>query len=176
MLALDAQRQALWIAQFSSEVLAPPQMRNGIVVARSGDGRIFGLDADDGTRKWVYQRSHAGADRAQLRRAAASSRAGVFAGFPGGRLVALQSDSGALGWEATVALPRGATELERVADVIEPPGRRREAGLRGRVPGPRRAASTLRNGTPLWARDVSSIAGLADRSAQRLTSPTTRAR
>ena len=35
--------------------LSPPQANSGMVVVRTGDGRIFGLDADNGKRKWIYQ-------------------------------------------------------------------------------------------------------------------------
>jgi outer membrane protein assembly factor BamB len=48
-------------------------------------------------------------------------RGGVFAGFAGGRLVALVLASGNVAWEGVVATPRGATELERVADVTSVP-------------------------------------------------------
>ena len=64
------------------------QIERGIVVVRSGDGRLYGLDAATGARKWVYQRTlpaltirtHAGV---------VIYRDAVFAGFPGGRLVAV---------------------------------------------------------------------------------------
>ena len=83
----------------------------------------------------------------------------MFAGFAGGRLVALSLDTGNVGWEATVALPKGATELERVADVSSLPvldGKQVCAvAFQGRV-----ACFDLAQGTPNWARDVSSISGM----------------
>ena len=61
----------------------------------------------------------------------------VYAGFPGGKLAAIALANGALRWEATVALPKGATELERVTDVIgDPAAQGREvcaAAYQGRV-------------------------------------------
>ena len=159
VLAFDRDGKALWKAQLSSEVLAPPRAQDGTVVARSGDGRIYGLDAASGARKWVYQRttpalsvrSHVGF---------VIERGGVFVGFPGGRLVALSIVNGNLGWEAVVALPRGATELERVADITSLPvidGQRICAvAFQGRV-----GCFDAVRGTVVWARDVSSIAGLA---------------
>jgi outer membrane protein assembly factor BamB len=33
-----------------------PLAQDGVVVARSGDGRIYGLDTATGKRRWVYQR------------------------------------------------------------------------------------------------------------------------
>ena len=159
VLAFDREGKSLWQAQLSSEVLAPPEAQLGIVVVRTGDGRIHGLDAATGKGKWVYQRalptlsvrSHAGV---------VVTQGGVFAGFPAGRLVALALSNGNIGWEAIVALPRGTTELERVADVTSLPvidGKRAcAAAFQGRV-----ACFDLSRGTLLWARDVSSVAGIA---------------
>lgn len=159
VLAFDRSGKALWKTQLSGEVLAPPEVQEGIVVARAGDGRVYGLDAASGKQKWTYQRStpslsvrtHAGL---------VVERGAVFVGFPGGRLVGLALASGAVGWEAVVALPRGATELERVADITSLPvvdGQRVCAvAFQGRV-----ACFDAMRGAPVWARDVSSIAGLA---------------
>jgi outer membrane protein assembly factor BamB len=84
----------------------------------------------------------------------------LYAGFPGGKLVALNAANGAQLWEATVALPRGATELERVADVMGNPAvdERQVCAVayQGRV-----ACFDRRTGAPLWARDTSSNSGLA---------------
>ena len=159
VLAFDAKGQPLWQARLSSEILSAPQVANDIVVVRTGDGRIFGLDARDGKRKWVYQRA--------MPALALRSNAGVvvahgavFAGFAGGKLVALNLATGNLGWEATVALPRGATELERVTDISSLPvvdGRMICAtAYQGRT-----ACFEIASGNLLWARDVSSSAGLA---------------
>ena len=159
IIALDGRGEVRWITQLSSEVLAPPQYADGFVVARSGDGRIYGLSATDGTRKWVYQR---GTPALTVRSFAGAlvTRGAVFAGYPGGKVVALNLQTGALGWEGTVAQPRGATELERVADVTSLPvldgTQVCAAAYQGRI-----ACFDASRGTPLWARDVSSVSGLA---------------
>jgi len=159
VLAFDRSGKALWKAQVSGEVLAPPVAEEGTVVARAGGGRVYGLDAATGKQKWIYERStpplsvrtHAGL---------VADRGGVFVGFPGGRMVALALSNGNLGWEAVVALPRGTTELERVADITSPPvldGQRVcAAAYQGRT-----ACFDATRGTLLWARDLSSAAGLA---------------
>lgn len=159
VIALDGRGRERWIAQVSSEVLASPQYADGVVVVRSGDGRIYGLNAADGTRKWVYQR---GTPALTVRSfgGVVVNRGAVFAGYPGGKLVALNLQNGALGWEGTVAQPRGATELERVADVTSLPvldGMLLCAvAYQGRI-----ACFDASRGTPVWARDVSSFSGLA---------------
>lgn len=159
VLAYDLNGNAVWQSRVSSEVLSAPQSAEGVVVVRAADGQIYGLDARDGKRKWVYQRalpalairSHAGV---------VVTRGGVFAGYAGGKLVALSLSNGVLGWEASVAQPRGATELERIADVTSLPvvdgSSVCAVAYQGRV-----ACFEIANGNLIWAREMSSVSGLA---------------
>ena len=159
VLAFERGGKALWKAQLSGEVLAPPEVLDGIVVARAGDGRVYGLDAITGKQRWLYQRSTPPLS-VRTHTGLVVSRGAVFVGFPGGRLVALVLENGGVGWESVVALPRGATELERVADITSLPvidGQQICAvAYQGRV-----ACVDASRGTLRWARDVSSVAGLA---------------
>ncbi|MFA4969213.1 MAG: outer membrane protein assembly factor BamB [Sulfuritalea sp.] len=147
-----------WKARVSSEVLAAPAVADGLAIVRSGDSRIFGFDAVDGKRRWVYQRS---TPALSLRSNVGVVPAGQFtlAGFPGGKLVAIANNNGAAVWEVTVALPKGATELERVADVTSLPvvsgSTVCAAAFQGRV-----ACFDARSGNTIWSRDMSSSAGL----------------
>lgn len=158
VLAFDTRGQPLWKARVSSEVLAPPAFVEGAVIVRSGDSRIFCLDARDGRQRWVYQRT---TPPLSLRGPAGVAVADklILAGFPGGKLVAISSANGAAVWEATVTLPRGSTELERVADVTGTPvvaGRAVcAAAYQGRV-----GCFDLAGGNVLWAREMSSDVGL----------------
>ncbi len=158
VLAFDSAGKPKWTARVTSEVLAAPQFAEDLVLVRSGDNRIFGLDAADGKRKWVYQRS---TPSLSLRSNVGVTVAGkaALAGFPGGKLVAIALNNGAAIWEATVALPKGATELERVSDVTSAPvvaGREVcAAAYQGRV-----SCFDLASGNHLWSRDVSSAAGI----------------
>jgi outer membrane protein assembly factor BamB len=159
VLAFDAATgRETWKARVSSEVLAAPAVADGLAIVRSGDSRIFGFDAADGKRRWVYQRS---TPALSLRSSVGVVVAGrhTLAGFPGGKLVAIANNNGAAEWEVTVALPKGSTELERVADVTSSPvvsgGTVCAAAFQGRV-----ACFDIKSGNTLWARDMSSSAGL----------------
>jgi outer membrane protein assembly factor BamB len=158
VLAFDSGGKALWSAQVSSEVLAPPLVVDSQVLVRSADNRIYALDVLDGKRRWVYQRTTPPLSlRMPFGLTVADGK--VLAGFPGGKLVAVSLANGAAVWEATVALPRGATELERVADVSGTPvvsGRAVCAvAYQGRV-----ACFEVASGNALWSREMSSDVGL----------------
>jgi outer membrane protein assembly factor BamB len=159
VLAFDHGGKPAWQAKVSSEVLAAPAVTEDTVYVRSGDGRVFAFNAADGQRKWVYQRA---TPTLTVRSAAGVvvDRNGAFAGFGGGKLVALEASSGAVAWEASVALPRGVSELERIADVTSNPvidGRAIcAAAFQGRV-----ACFDVNSGTPIWGRDLSSLTGVA---------------
>jgi outer membrane protein assembly factor BamB len=89
-----------------------------------------------------------------------ASRGGVFLGLPGGRLLAMDMQTGTVGWDGAVASPKGATELERIADVTSRPAiEERQAcavAFQGRL-----ACFEIVRGTLNWTRDVSSLAGIA---------------
>ena len=160
LLALDrTDGRQRWKTTLSSEVTGQLLAVQDVVIARTGDGSVHGLAAADGSRKWLYSRN---LPALSLRGSGGMAVRDdvVYAGFPGGKLVALNVANGAQLWEATVAVPRGATELERVADVMGNPvvDERQVCAVayQGRV-----ACFDRRNGSPLWARDTSSNTGLA---------------
>ena len=159
VLAFDAaDGKALWSAKVNSEILAPPAVGEGLVVTRTGDNRLIAFDAFDGKRKWTYQRP---LPPLALRATAAPvlDNKVVVSGFPGGKVVAVSAANGALLWEGAVSLPKGSTELDRVADVTARPviaGRTLCAvAFQGKV-----ACFDISNGNTLWTREMSSAAGL----------------
>jgi len=157
--AYDAAGKLLWKAKVSSEVLSVPRYFDGMVIVRAGDNHIFGIDATDGSRKWVYERINP----ALILRSSVGivvDGGAVYAGFAGGKMVAIRADNGKLLWEATVAQPKGVTEIERIADITSLPF----------VDGPvvyavayqgKIAAIDRTNGHVVWDRDISSYSGLS---------------
>ena len=160
MFALDARDGAVkWRARVSSEVLAAPKLGEGLVLVRSADSRIFAFGAEDGERRWGYQRP---APSLIVRSPAGLTihMGAAYAGFSGGRLVAITLANGSARWEATVALPKGATELERVTDIVgDPAALGREvcaAAYQGRV-----ACYDGQNATRRWARALPPPTGVS---------------
>jgi outer membrane protein assembly factor BamB len=159
VLAFDPAGRALWKSNVTGEVLAPPNVMASSVIVRTADGRIFALNRADGKRKWVFQRPPP-ALTLRTNAGVLVSGSTLYAGYPGGKVVAIEAESGKPTWEATMSLPRGATELERVADVSGVPvlddSRVCAAVYQGRTG----CVETL-NGNVLWTREISSADGVA---------------
>ena len=157
-LAIDASGHIAWSTPLAGEIIAPASVSRGTAVMRTSDGRIYALALEDGKRKWVYQRQ----SPALLLRTEAGALAignDVVAGYPNGKLIALDLEDGKLVWEVTVSNPRGATELERIADVaglplVDPP-RVCAASFQGKV-----VCFEIQTRNVLWSRDVSSSRAL----------------
>ena len=105
-----------WESKVSSEVLSAPRVAGDRVIVRSNDGRVFGLDAADGSRKWVFDR---GLPALSVRGNATPVGANglTFIGYDDGTVVALRDQDGLQAWSQAVAEPEGRTELERMADI-----------------------------------------------------------
>jgi outer membrane protein assembly factor BamB len=159
VLALDVAGKTLWTTSVAGEVIAPPAVSRKVAVVRTSDGRIFGLSADDGKRKWVFQR----ATPSLLLRSESGVLAigqDVVAGYPNGKLIALDIEDGKLTWEVAVMQPRGNTELDRIADVAGLPvidgGQICAVAFQGKV-----ACYDIQSRNLVWARDMSSSRDLA---------------
>ncbi|WVH09486.1 MAG: Outer membrane beta-barrel assembly protein BamB [Fluviibacter phosphoraccumulans EoVTN8] len=147
-----------WTASVKGELVAPPAITEGLVVVRTSDNRVIALDALDGKQRWNYQRSN---PPLAVRSVAPPLPFGPFVlvGMPGGKIFALSLQNGAPAWEGTVSVPRGATELDRVSDVVTVPA----------VQGPqmcavafqgRAACFDMQGGSQMWSREVTSVAGI----------------
>lgn len=164
VVALDAASGAeRWRTPIGAEVLAAPSVGDAVVVVRTSDSRLIGLDAASGARRWVYQRNTPPLSLRSFAGVTLESGA-ALAGYPGGKLVAVSLANGGQLWELSVATPRGATEIERIADIAGTPvlGRRELCAVayQGRA-----ACFDASNGNALWSRDFSSSVGM-DRDAR----------
>lgn len=158
LIGLDNTGKVKWSTPLGAEVVTVPAVAQGIVVVRSSDNRISAYELDSGKRRWSFQRQ---APTLALRHTGSVLIDGgsVYAGLPGGRMLALSIQNGSVRWEAAVSQPRGSNEIERIADVVSTPvsnGRDVCAvSFQGRV-----ACFDLGVGRGVWARDLSSSAGL----------------
>jgi len=162
--AYDFNGKLLWKSKVSSQVLSSPKVDYNTVVVRCGDSRIYGLNAIDGSRKWVYERA---TPALSLRSSAGVVLDGgaAYAGFAGGKLIALRVEDGKVIWEASVAQPKGTTEIERIADITSLPfvdgSLVYAVAYQGKV-----AAVDRATGRIAWSRDISSYTGLSAEDAR----------
>jgi len=167
VIALNASdgRQA-WKVAAGTEVLSTPTVGLNAVLVRVGD-KVMSLEAATGKTRWTWQRALPTLVLRQPSPVAvaevttpAGSTGLVFAGLPGGRLVALDLETGALRWETAIAQPRGTNEIERIADVLGRPwvaGREVCAtAYQGRV-----ACQDALSGAPIWSRELPAWTGIA---------------
>ena len=148
-----------WQAPLSSEILASPVIDNGVVVARTGDGKVFGLSSYDGSVKWTISRqlpklTLRGDSRPVLTQGVA------FIGFSDGNMTALKAENGSALWDFPISFPRGTNEIDRLADVDTNPllvGDFLYISSYQEVT----HALDIRNQRIAWSSDVSSIHSLA---------------
>jgi outer membrane protein assembly factor BamB len=159
VVAFDAGGKKLWEAQASSDVISPPLVGRDLVIVRSTDNRITAYKAKNGERLWVFQKQQ---PALSLRAESEMIFAGdsVLVGFPGGRMGAIALSNGAGRWEAGVSEPKGATEVERLADVMGAPQMAGDdvctASYQGRI-----GCFDARTGDLRWAREFSAGTGVA---------------
>jgi len=157
-----------WRATVSTEVLSPPQGASGIVVVQCGDGKLFGLSAEDGHQVWNLDNT---IPLLTLRGTSAPLIRGdqVYFGLANGKVLAVKLYDGTIRWQVELAVSRGRSELERMVDVD---GAMRVSGdsvyavaFHGRL------VSVAQNtGRVVWSRDISSSLGLdVDDTAVYLT-------
>lgn len=120
LMVFDGDGKLRWKEQLSSGAMSAPAVGSGLVVVRAGDNRITAFDAQTGARRWVVLRTTPplilqGAPGVVI------DSGTVYVAQPGGKLGAFNSLNGGVRWESVVADPKGATELERVVDVVGQP-------------------------------------------------------
>jgi outer membrane protein assembly factor BamB len=159
VLALSEQDGSeVWRSRVSSEVLSVPKAALGMVIVHTIDGKLYALNVSDGNVAWMYDRSipvltlHGNSSPV-------ISGSKVFCGFASGKLIAFDIESGQQYWEATIAVPTGRSELERLVDIDGDPvvqgGMVYVATYQGQL-----AAVDERSGDVVWRRKLSSYAGL----------------
>jgi outer membrane protein assembly factor BamB len=157
VIALGLNGAVLWTSRVSSEVIAPAAISEAAVIVLGGDGSVTALDPKTGTRKWTIQRVLPSLT-VRSSTIPVILRGAVFVGTAQGKLLAIDTTNGSIGWEATVATPKGASELERLVDVVGRPAVDGEricaSAFQGRV-----ACFDVVRGSLLWSRDASSLTG-----------------
>lgn len=170
VIALDAaQGTERWRTQATSAVNIPPVVGGDVVVVRSTDYRIQAFDAQTGKLRWELQRpGPALALRTSMRMLIVQGV--LITGMPSGRMMVIDLNTGAVRWEGTVSASRGASDLERISDVVGAPlplgSLLCGASYQGRVA----CFDVSQAGRLLWDRKISTATGMAS-DGQRIYVP-----
>lgn len=151
----------LWKAKVTSEVLSVPVAANNVVVVRTTDGAIIALNEKTGAKLWSYEvtvptLSVRGAGKPII------VEDTVIAGYDNGKLIALRLADGKFVWEASVSIPKGRSEVERLVDVDVDPVSAGGVAYVASYHGGASAVSEL-DGDVLWRNEtISSSTGLSN--------------
>ncbi len=160
VIAFDGQGVEKWRAKASSAVNIPPAVGDGVVVVRSSDYRIQAFDAATGEPRWDVQRPGPSlALRTNMQMLVFQGM--VISGLPNGRLMLIDAVDGSVRWEGAVSNSQGATDLERIRDVVGTPQVQGPllcgAAYQGRIV----CFDVSQGGRPVWEQPFSSHTGLA---------------
>ncbi len=115
------QGQTKWRKPLGSRVTTAPLVAGERIFVLGGDRTVQAFDAIDGRKLWVLQRP---GDPLTL------AQSGVLAAFKdtlvvgqGPRMAGVDPLRGTVRWDVVVGSPRGANEIERLADLVGPSAR-----------------------------------------------------
>lgn len=158
VIALGLDGKVRWTQEVRSEVITRPRIVGGRVLVRAQDGRLIALSAINGEVQWQSEVRNPSLSL-HVPSGLTPTETGVYAAFPGGKLRFYDLATGGLLWESWVAQPKGASELERVTDVVGDPwldtNQVCAVSYQGKV-----ACFERNKGEQLWAREFSSVTGL----------------
>ncbi len=153
-------RDILWRTRVPSEILARPVVYNrNVVLVRTADGQVLGVDIKTGKINWNYAKP---IPALTLRGSSPPilSRSHFYTGLENGRVIAMSPIDGEVAWDIALTVPEGRSEIQRLVDIdgrSELYGRiLYAASYHGRI-----AALDVTRGQILWARPFSSNTGVS---------------
>ncbi len=148
----------VWHTNINAEILSDPAIDSSFVVVTASNGKVYGLNADSGEELWSMVTD---VPALSLRGTGSPTLAsgGAIFGTANGKLTVAVLENGQQVWEARLAIPKGATELQRLVDVDAAPIMRGELiyniAYNGQL-----AAVEMRTGRVVWQREYSSFQNL----------------
>lgn len=151
--------QQRWQVRLDSEVTTAPQLADSAVLVRTIEGKVVALERGGGSQRWNWQAPSALLNLWQSSPMLVDGDT-VYVGMPNARLVALDLRFGVPRWDTAIASSLGATELERLIDIVGAPVLMDTdlcaVAYQGRI-----ACVRTLDGELSWSRSLSSATGMA---------------
>lgn len=159
VIALDHDGKQLWERPLDAEIATAPQLADDAVLVRTIDGKVLALDHESGSIRWSWKAPDALLNLWQSSPILTDIDS-IYVGLPQARIVSLDLRYGVPRWETTISSSLGATELERLIDIVGSPVMMGDqvcaVAYQGRV-----ACLGASDGEVRWSRALSSSSGLA---------------
>ncbi|MDE1951595.1 MAG: outer membrane protein assembly factor BamB [Betaproteobacteria bacterium] len=120
VVSIGPQGQVLWLYQLPTSVITAPAVVDGTIVVQGADQRLWAFDAANGQKLWTAD-SRPPALLLQQASGITPQAGSLLLGTALGRIESISVATGAMQWQATLARPRGITEVERVVGITGAP-------------------------------------------------------
>jgi len=138
----------MWEAHLSEDTLSKSVITHHKVIVKTIDGNVYAFDLTTGKQLWMAEH---GAPNLILKASSSPVMMGelVLVGFSDGRLDAIDSNTGRVVWQRSIAYATGASDVERLVDIDADPIVRQDtvylASYQGYI-----GALALSNGQFIW--------------------------
>lgn len=106
-----------WKAQLPTISVEAPQVSGHIILIKTNDADTLAYDTNSGSLLWVYQKPVPTLTLRANNTFSIIDKEVAAIGQPGGRLVLMNITNGNPIWENYIAIPEGATDLDKLTDV-----------------------------------------------------------
>lgn len=151
--------EIVWSQNVSGEIIAPPGAGEGWIAVSTTSGKVVALHPDTGEKRWEVETD---VPPLTLRGTAspAIANGGVLVGTATGKIQVFILNKGIPAWDATVGVPSGSTELEKLIDSDSQPvvsgSTIFSIAYNGNL-----VAVDMKTGRSLWKREYSSYRNIA---------------
>ncbi len=153
-------RQKTWEQTLTTTLAEAPMLVGNVLVTKTKDGRLSGFNPQTGQTLWTFANNQSALNIRNTGTMTPISEQLFLTAQPGGGLVVVNAQNGETIWGVIVATPKGASDLERVTEVLSRPvladGMVCAVAYQGRV-----GCFDVQSGRTQWAQPASSSKGLA---------------
>jgi outer membrane protein assembly factor BamB len=148
-----------WRGKATSEVLTPPQIDGGLVIAQTIDGKVSAFSALDGERRWLFSTS---IPSLTLRGTATPHLSdAAISGFGNGRMIVIDRERGLPVIDQRIAAAKGQSDLERLVDIDGAIVRDGNTLYAASYQGNLVAMDLSQGGRPRWGQPASTVTGVS---------------